>query len=286
MTYQTELNKFNEKHAYQEITIDGATFRYLIEGENNAPTLVFLNGGMNCSEMWMRYVDDLSRDYQVVLFDYPMECKTNQELVTRMNAFFTHMKIAKPIFIGASDGGMVAQIYTQKYPDNVGGLILISTGGMDERTLKKLKMQYFFSPALLLFMKLADYDKLKPQLVKAGMLNMPKDSDPDDVDYAKDMFETLFRERMWKEKDVAMSTLLADIMNQKPVTPQDFESLKGKILLILPDQDFFSGKMQKDLIQLMHDPKIEYISGGHLETILGADDYIEKIREFLEQLFA
>lgn len=146
MTYQTELNEFNSRHTYQTITIDGATFRYLTQGKGNAPTLVFLNGGM------------------------------------------------------------VAQIYTQKYPDNVGGLILISTGGMDERTLKKLKMQYFFSPALLLFMKLADYDKLKPQLVKAGMLNMLKDSDPDDVDYVKDMFETLFRERMWKEKDVAIST--------------------------------------------------------------------------------
>lgn len=41
--------------------------------------------------------------------------------------------------------------------------------------------------------------------------------------------------------------------------------------------------MQKDLIQLMHDPKIEYISGGHLETILGVDDYIEKIRNFLTE---
>lgn len=281
MTYQNELNEFNKTHTYQSVTIDGATFRYLIQGEGNEPTLVFLNGGMNCSEMWMRYVDDLSRDYKVVLFDYPQECKTNQELVTRMHAFFTHMKIKEPIFVGASDGGMVAQVYTQKYPYNVGGLILISTGGLDKRTLTKLRMQYFFSPAALLFMKLADYEKLKPQLVKAGMLNMPKDSDPDDVDYARDMFETLFRERMWKEKDVAMTTLLADIMNQKPVTPDDFTALKGKILLILPDQDFFSAKMQKDLIRLMHDPKIEYISGGHLETILGADNYIEKIREFL-----
>lgn len=51
--------------------------------------------------------------------------------------------------------------------------------------------------------------------------------------------------------------------------------LKGKILLILPDQDFFSGKMQKDLIQLMHDPVIQYVSGGHLSTILKADDYVK-----------
>ena len=59
------------------------------------------------------------------------------------------------------------------------------------------------------------------------------------------------------------------------------QALKGHILLILPDQDFFSGKMQEDLIQLMHNPKIAYVSGGHLSTILKAEDYIKTIRDFL-----
>lgn len=31
---------------------------------------------------------------------------------------------------------MVAQIYTQAYPKEVGGFILISTGGMDAETIK------------------------------------------------------------------------------------------------------------------------------------------------------
>jgi len=68
--------------------------------------------------------------------------------------------------------------------------------------------------------------------------------------------------------------LLANMMNQTPVTADDFSQLKGRILLVLPDQDFFSGKMQEDLINLMHDPKIAYVSGGHLSTVLRVDDYI------------
>ena len=43
---------------------------------------------------------------------------------------FFKLGITKPIFVGASDGGMVAQIYTQRYHEEVGGLILVSTGGM------------------------------------------------------------------------------------------------------------------------------------------------------------
>ena len=60
-----------------------------------------------------------------------------------------------------------------------------------------------------------------------------------------------------------------------------FAALKGKILLIPPDQDFFSEQMQQDLIRLMHEPEIRYVSGGHLSTVLKTEDYIRTIRAFL-----
>lgn len=104
----------------------------------------------------------------------------------------------------------------------------------------------------------------------------------EEIIYAKDMFETIFKDYK-QEKDVHISTLLADLMNQTPVTAKDFAELKGKILLILPNQDFFSGKMQEDLIKLMHNPEISYVSGGHLSTILKANDYIHTIRRFLNK---
>lgn len=73
-------------------------------------------------------------------------------------------------------------------------------------------------------------------------------------------------------------------MKQTPVTEKDFAALKGRILLILPDQDFFSGQMQQDLIRLMHQPQIVYVSGGHLSTVLKAEGYIQAIRAFLRSM--
>lgn len=96
----------------------------------------------------------------------------------------------------------------------------------------------------------------------------------------QDMFETIFKDDK-QEKDVHISGLLADLMNQTPVTAENFAALAGKILLILPDQDFFSEAMQRDLIRLMHEPKIAYVSGGHLSTVLKAEDYAQTIRSFL-----
>ena len=144
-------------------------------------------------------MDALSGDHRVLLFDYPQELRTNRTLVTGMHAFFQTLGIENPIFVGASDGGMAAQIYVQKYPGETGGL-------------------------------------------------------------------------------------LADLMNQKPVTAEDFAALAGKILLILPDQDFFSGKMQKDLIRLMRSPKRSYVSGGHLSTVLRVDDYVRTILDYLKTM--
>ncbi len=135
---------------------------------------------------------------------------------------------------------MVAQIYTQKYHGEVGGLILVSTGGMDAATLKSLKKKYFLAPLMLFYMKHCNYEKLKPRLIKMSMGHIRNESE-EQIAYAKDMFETIFK-------------------------------------------DFFSEKMQKDLIALMHDPEIQYVSGGHLSTILRADDYVKTIREFLPKI--
>ena len=281
MLYSEKVTLFTAAHPCKTVTVDGAQYRYILAGRDTGKTLVFLNGGMNTLEMWMDYVDGLSGDCRVLLFDYPQALRTNQALVAGMRAFFQRLGIEKPIFVGASDGGMVAQIYVQRYPGEAGGLILISTGGMDADTLKSLKKRYFFAPLMLWYMKHCNYEKLKPRLIQAGMRHIRNES-PEEIAYAQDMFETIFRD-FKQEKDVHISGLLADLMNQKPVTEADFAALAGKILLILPDQDFFSGKMQQDLIRLMHDPQISYVSGGHLSTVLRAGDYIKTIRAFLNR---
>lgn len=280
MSYSEDLKAFAASHKYEDVMVDGAKFHYVLNGRKDSQTLVMLNGGMNTLEMWMNYVDAFSEDYQVLLFGYPQELRTNQELVTGMHAFFRKIGVKKPIFVGASDGGMVAQIYIQKYPGEAGGMVLVSTGGMDAETLKTLKKKYFFAPVMLWYMKHCNYEKLKPKLIKAGMSHIRNES-KEEIAYAQDMFEIIFKDYT-KEKDVHISGLLADLMNQTPVTAENFQQLKGKILLILPDQDFFSGKMQENLIRLMHDPKITYVSGGHLSTILKSEDYVRTIRDFLK----
>ena len=75
-----------------------------------------------------------------------------------------------------------------------------------------------------------------------------QDESKEEIAYAQDMFETIFRDYR-QEKD-----------------------------------DYFSEKMQRALIRLMHEPRIAYVSGGHLTTVLQAEKFIETIRAFLPSL--
>ena len=93
MLYSEKLKSFQAAHPCETITVCGAQCRYILNGENIGRTLVFLNGGMNGLEMWMDYVDGLSEDYGVPLFDYPQQLRTNQALVAGMHAFFRALGI-------------------------------------------------------------------------------------------------------------------------------------------------------------------------------------------------
>lgn len=77
---------------------------------------------------------------------------------------------------------MAAQIYTQKYPDEVGGLVLDSTGSMDAATLKSLKKEYFFEPIALWYLAHCNYEKMKPRLIKLGMSHI-RDESPEQIAY-------------------------------------------------------------------------------------------------------
>lgn len=107
---------------------------------------------------------------------------------------------------------MVAQIYTQKYPNEVGGLVLVSTGGMDAATLKTLKKKYFFVPFALWYMAHCNYERLKPRLIQSCMSHLRNES-AEEAAYARDMFETIFKD-FQQAKDVHITGLLADLMNR------------------------------------------------------------------------
>ena len=69
MSYREDLALFLQRHPYETRVSGGGTFSYILTGEPDSQPVVFLNGGMNCSSMWMHYVEELSDTQLVLAFD-------------------------------------------------------------------------------------------------------------------------------------------------------------------------------------------------------------------------
>ena len=280
MSYREEIEPFINKNTYQVMKIGSANIRYVITGEETKPCVVFLNGGMNCSEMWFKYVEKMSDEYRILIFDYPIEIKTVDETAQIIYEFLIKLGIEKAFFAGASFGGMMAQIFARKYPQMVTGLGLFSTAGLDEKTLRIEKRKYRFAPLLLWYMKHCDYEKLKPKVIESSLKNYAKKETEEDREYLKEMFEFMFKDYT-NSKDIHITGMISKVVNIKPCKKEDFDFIKDKVLLIFPKEDFFSNDEQKSLQDLFPYAKTEYIKNGHFGTVLEYEKYIGLMKEFI-----
>lgn len=280
MSYREEIEPFINKNPYQVMKIGSANIRYVITGEETKPCVVFLNGGMNCSQMWFKYVEMMSDEYRVLIFDYPIEIKTVDETAQIIHEFLIKLGIEKAFFAGASFGGMMAQIFARKYPQMVTGLGLFSTAGLDEKTLRIEKRKYRFAPLLLWYMKHCDYEKLKPKVIESSLKNYAKKETEEDREYLKEMFEFMFKDYT-NSKDIHITGMISKVVNIKPCKKEDFDFIKDKVLLIFPKEDFFSNDEQKSLQDLFPYAKTEYIKNGHFGTVLEYEKYIGLMKEFI-----
>lgn len=261
------------------MTVHGVSFRYVLAGKPENPAIVLLNGGMNCSEMWYKYIEELSKDCRVLIFDYPREVATAVETADAVATLMETLGIDHAAVAGASFGGFMAQLLAKRHPDKVTGLGLFSTAALTEDTLRKGKKKYRIYPILLWYIKHCNYEKLKPKLIAGSMKQAEMESE-ENRRYLREMFEYLFSDYP-KEKDLHITGMMVGLMRTEPCRKDDFSFLNGNVNLILPERDFFSKDEQKGLIDTFPEAKIEYVKNGHFGTVLECEKYYAAIRDLL-----
>lgn len=276
MRFKEEIESFKEAFPYQNITVHGAVFRYVLAGDPSNPAIVFLNGGMNCSEMWYKYVEELSKDYRVLIFDYPMEIKTAVETADAISELMDCLGISKAIVAGASFGGFMTQLLVKRHPDKVTGIGLFSTAALTENTIRSGRKKYLIYPIILWYMKHCNYEKMKPGIIKASMKHASNESEDDKL-FLENMFEYLFLDYS-REKDIHITSMMVGLMRTKPCVKEDFSFLAREVTMLLPEKDFFSPYEQKELLDTFPDAKIEYVKNGHFATVLECEKYCRAIR--------
>ena len=70
-----------------------------------------------------------------------------------------------------------------------------------------------------------------------------------------------------------------------PFRANDFEYLRGRILILLPENDIFKKEDQKRFADLFRklDAEIHNVPGGHVSFIVQAERYLDLMETFLQR---
>lgn len=284
MTFGEELNRFSSKYPYQKIMIDGVTVRYVLAGEKESPAIVFLNG-LDMQEMWIRYVDALQDTYCALMVEYPVVWDTNQKMVEGLHALIGSLGLEKPVIIGGSDGGALAQLYTYRYPENVSGMVLITTITIDSDYVRNIKKIAWMTSLMKLKLRMSNWEKLKKKIVEMATGYFRNEGEQEEI-YGRTFFDAVTADPAYKNKYIHAVGLVGELSGKYvPFEKDAFAFLKGKVLLLLPEQDIFTAEDQQRLIAAMTEPQVKMMQGGHLACVMRAQEYIDEIRVFLPQCY-
>jgi pimeloyl-ACP methyl ester carboxylesterase len=112
--------------------------------------VVFFHGAGGNNLLWKRTFQHLSGEAVAVAVDLPghpdgeITCKTVGDYARASSEFISDLGIDRPVVCGHSMGGAVALVLALTHPNELGGLVLVSTGaklGVDPAILEGLSGQ-------------------------------------------------------------------------------------------------------------------------------------------------
>lgn len=279
---------FNQEFPLLKKKLTAATFSYRYHKHpTSETTLVLLVGGLGLSDLIFSHFQGFSKDFSVLIFDYPEECTTNNELVDGIYELLTFLGVT-PWFVGQSLGGFVAQLIAEKYPEITSGLVLSNTGTVGETlspegTDSLLKMIENSEKSKKLLKKIPFPIFLK--LIRFKILHRHgKHFPPKEKEILKDCLDIMDKQ-LTRSFEFHMIDLLIDFQQHLGIKREKFLFLQEKTLLILSDDDeTFHTEVKNALISLMPSPTVHTtLTGGHLALMVNCEEYISLITDFISK---
>ena len=115
--------------------INGTLLHYRLEGRAGAPALVFVNSLGTDARIWDEVIAALSRSWLCLsydkrghgLSDAPQGEYSLDDHLDDLAGLLDHVGIGRPVVIGVSIGGLIAQGLALRAPERVAGLVLCCT---------------------------------------------------------------------------------------------------------------------------------------------------------------
>jgi pimeloyl-ACP methyl ester carboxylesterase len=134
----------------QYVIADGLKLHYVIDGVGQPVVLLHGNDG-TLEDFTMSIFSDLAAKYQTIAFDRPghgsSETLRNKLLTPQTQARILHSALNKlgivhPLLVAHSWGGAVALSYALQFPDDISGLVLLSSVAYETKLLAAKPVYY------------------------------------------------------------------------------------------------------------------------------------------------
>lgn len=282
--FREEYKAFLREYPYKTIEVDGVTVRYQRGGKEGAPTVLFFHG-LEMQEMWMPYVLHFREKYGFLIYEYPFFTVKLEEQIEFLRKMLDKLGIEEVILLGASDGGVNAQMFAKKYPEMVKAMILTTTLTLDSDYIRNIKKEWIKGPIMINLMKIMPAKTLMKQLIKLSPKFLEYET-PENKAYGISFYETVASDLQYKKRFIHSYTCVFMLRNCEYFKKEDFAYLHGRVQILVPEHDIFKKEDQEILAALFRDldARIEDAPGGHVGFIVQADAYLEKIDRFLEKM--
>ena len=281
--FKKEYDAFLKKVPYQTITVDNVKVRYQYGGKDDAPVILFFNG-LEMQEMWMPYAEELGKKYRFLIYEYPFHTTNADEQIDFASKLLKALSIEKVILIGASDGGVYAQIFAKRHPESVLTMILTTTLTVDSDYVRDIKKERFSTPLILFLLKLVPAKTEMKLLLKKSKGFLECESE-DNREYGRGFYETVASDLNSKKRFIHSFKCVYMLKDYPYFKESDFEYLRGKIQVLIPEKDIFKKEDQNRLADLFRklDAEILNVPGGHVGFIVQSEYYIDLMEKFLEK---
>ena len=228
--------------------------------------------------MWLPYAERLGEKYRFLIYEYPFHTTSADEQIDFAAKLLKALSIEKVILIGASDGGVYAQIFAKRHPEFVITMILTTTLTIDSDYVRDIRKERFSTPILLLLLKLVPAKTELNLLLKksAGFL---KSESEEDRKYGRGFYEVVASDLNYKRRFIHSFKCVYMLKDYPIFKESDFEYLRGKIQVLLPEMDIFITKNGKVVAKLSNPHQDRVDIAKSLFGILPADVTLEEAKE-------
>lgn len=247
--------------------------------KNESPSVILLGAAVTDLTYWQYQINFLQKYYHVVALDYrgtgksdtPKSFYSEDIIVADVKAVLDQEKITSIYLIGYSMGGLIAQKFTDQYPNKVDKLVLLNCtlgGGNPDTVLPKQEVVNMF----LFFSALTSKDIIRNWMDYSFGDSFSK-QDPE-------LYQQYFDRCM---QNIGTARHQVGIMLSNTPLVTDYKKLSMPVLAIYAEDDPLIPLSNDEVLKkYIPHAKIEYVSGYHGSIWIHPDRINNLLHMFLQ----